>query len=176
MQKKDCYFLGYISKIIGTNGEVAIFIDADNPSKYNNLKYILVEINEQLIPYFISSIKINGSSARVLFEDVDSTEKAQSLTSKQLFLPLEMLPELKGNKFYFHEVIGFTVIDKVKGNIGTIASIIESTSNPIMQIIYNEKEILIPIIKNVIKKVDRENKTIEIEAPEGLIDIYLELN
>ena len=100
MQKKDCYFLGYISKIIGTNGEVAIFIDADNPSKYNNLKYILVEINEQLIPYFISSIKINGSSARVLFEDVDSTEKAQSLTSKQLFLPLEMLPELKGNKFY----------------------------------------------------------------------------
>ncbi len=84
-----------------------------------------------------------------------------------------MLPKLTGNKFYYHEVIGWQVIDKEKGDIGTIASVIDYPAQALFQIMKNDKEILIPIIDQVIKKVDRDKKTMHIEAPNGLIDLYL---
>ena len=89
-------------------------------------------------------------------------------------IPLDRLPKLEGNKFYFHEVIGFNVIDEEKGNIGTIREIYDNMTQPIMAIDFGEKEILIPLIDEVIKQVDRSNKAIHIKAPQGLIDIYLD--
>ena len=66
------------------------------------------------------------------------------------------------------------MIDKQKGNIGTIASVIDYPAQPLFQIINNKKEILFPIIDKLIDCVDRENSTIFVTAPDGLIDIYLD--
>ena len=108
----------------------------------------------------------------VKFQDVDETE-AKELIKAELYLPLSELPPLSGNHFYFHEVIGFQVIDIEKGNIGTCQDFIEISHNPIMQIDHNGTEILIPAIDEVFKEIDRENKQILISAPDGLIDVYL---
>jgi 16S rRNA processing protein RimM len=66
------------------------------------------------------------------------------------------------------------VVDDVYGDIGTIQTIIEYPAQPLFQIINGDKEILVPVIDPVIKQVDRENKTIYITAPNGLIDLYLQ--
>jgi 16S rRNA processing protein RimM len=42
-----------------------------------------------------------------------------------------------------------------------------------MQIDFQGKEILIPAVDEFLKEVDRERKIIHIDAPDGLIDIYL---
>ena len=85
-----------------------------------------------------------------------------------------MLPPLTGNQFYFHEVIGFSVVDKEKGNIGICKEFIDISRQLIMQVEFEDKEILIPAVDEILKELDREKKIIYIEAPEGLIDIYLE--
>jgi 16S rRNA processing protein RimM len=84
-----------------------------------------------------------------------------------------LLPKLTGNKFYFHEVIGFTVVDVSFGNVGTIVHINDKAAQPLFEIDSNGKEIFIPMIDDFIKKVDRKNKKIEVETPEGLIELYL---
>jgi len=84
------------------------------------------------------------------------------------------LPKLDGNKFYYHEIKGFTIIDKNKGNIGVCNDVIDYAQQAIMQIISDKGEILIPIVDNYIKNVNRENHTIEIESPPGLIELYVE--
>ena len=90
-------------------------------------------------------------------------------------ISLSTLAPLSGNKFYFHEVINFEVIDGVKGNIGKIKQILDYPTQAIFEIINAEnKEILIPITDEIISKVDRANQKIEIATPEGLIDLYLE--
>ena len=116
---------------------------------------------------------INGNKAVVTFEDL-TPQEAQALAGHDLYLPLDLLPKLTGNQFYFHEVKGFRVIDAEKGDIGIIQSIIEYPAQPLFQIMKGDTEILIPVIDPVIKKVDREAKTIFIEAPNGLIDLYLQ--
>ncbi len=173
MQIKDCYLLGYVSKTIGNKGEVAFFIDTDNPGKYKTLESVFIEIAGQLVPFFIKEIKLNKNTAIVTIDGINSAEQSVMLVNAKIYLPLDLLPQLKGRNFYYHEIIGFTVIDNNKGNIGTVESIIENANNPLLQIKFGEKEILIPLKNNFIKKVDRENKTIEIDAPEGLIDVYL---
>jgi 16S rRNA processing protein RimM len=173
MKKEDCFYLGKIVKPFSFKGELVLFFDVDDIENYIDLEFVYLEIKDKLIKYEINNLRLQGNKMVCQFKDV-TKEESNMLIGKEMYLPLEFLPKLSGNKFYFHEVIGFNVQDKEKGNIGVIKEIYDNTVQPIMSIDDNGKEILIPIINNVVKNVDRENKLISIEAPQGLIDIYLE--
>lgn len=173
MEIKDCFTLGKITKPFGLKGEVIFFLDVDEPTDYADLDSVFVDVKNQLVPYFIESIRINGNKATVKFEDL-TTEEAVALVGCDLYLPLDLLPKLTGKKFYFHEVINFTVVDSEKGDIGKIASVIDYPAQPLFQIMNNGTEILIPVIDQVIDAVDRDEQTIHITAPAGLIDMYME--
>ena len=111
---------------------------------------------------------------RLKFEDIETEADAEALLKSDLYLPLEMLPKLEDNKFYFHEVIGYTIIDSNFGEVGIINSINDSTAQAIFEIDRNGIEILIPMNDEFIKKVDRSKKVIQVNTPEGLIDLYLQ--
>lgn len=91
-----------------------------------------------------------------------------------MYLPLSTLPKLTGNKFYYHEIEGFTVVDKSFGLVGNVKDVLDYTNQAVMQIFNGEKEIMVPINSHIILRVDREKKEIAIQAPEGLIEMYLE--
>jgi len=173
MTTDQCYRLGNITKPFGIKGQMVFFLDVDTPDDYADLDSAFVEIKGALVPYFFRIDNINGNRAIVTFDDL-TAEQAQALAGHDLYLPLDLLPKLTGNQFYFHEVTGFTVVDSEKGDIGTIQTIIEYPAQPLFQIVKGDKEILIPVVDPVIKKVDRTARTIYITAPNGLIDLYLE--
>jgi 16S rRNA processing protein RimM len=87
---------------------------------------------------------------------------------------MDLLPKLEGDKFYFHEVIGFTINDQDFGEVGILQGINDSTAQSLFEIDRDGIEILIPMNDEFIVKVDRKNKTILLNTPEGLIDLYLE--
>jgi len=173
MKKEDYFNLGIITKTFGKNGEVIFFLDVDSPEDYNTLEMVFIEINQKLIPFFIESIRIKGNYATVKLEDVSSPEKAQKFLKLNLFLPTDLLPELPDEKFYFHEIIGFSVEDENQGNIGIINDILELPEQSLMQILFKEKEILIPIVDEIVTSVDSNNRKVYINSPEGLIDLNL---
>ena len=110
---------------------------------------------------------------RTQFEDVDSEEAAEDIIGKDVYLPLTMLPKLEGNKFYYHEVEGFTAIDQRLGNFGTIQKISDNGVQALFEIEKDNTTILVPVIDEFIIEVNRENKSILFNTPEGLIDLYL---
>ena len=173
MTKEDCFYLGRVAKTHGIKGEITIKLDVDDPSAYHDMKYFLLEINKVLTPFFVEKIVSSGDKFFVTIQDIRTVEAASALTGKEVFLPLEMLPKLSGKQFYYHEVKGFMVIDAKKGVLGPIADVIEYPTQAIIQIFKDKKEILIPILDQVIQKVDRKSKKLYIKAPEGLIDMYL---
>lgn len=174
MRKEDCFYLGKIVSKFSFKGELLIKLDTDEPELYENMESVFVELNKNLVPYFILQSKLHKSDLlRVRFEDVNNEEEADELIGKHLFLPLSLLPKLEGNKFYYHEIIGFKAIDVRKGNIGNITAVKENAAQPLIQIDNQGKEILIPLIDDFIVKVDRSNQTFTFNTPEGLIDMYL---
>lgn len=176
MQKEDCFYLGKIVSKFSFKGELLIKVDSDDPEQYLELESVFVEYRKNLIPFFIDRISLQKSQLlRVKFEDIDTEEDANDLLKKEVYLPLEMLPELDDDQFYYHEIIGFKVIDQTHGEIGTIKSVIDHTAQPLFDISYSGKQILIPINDDFIKKLDKEHKTIYLNTPEGLIGMYLDL-
>jgi len=168
----DYFYLGVITKTFGYKGQVFVYLDTDEPEKYKTLEAVFVKDEDEMLPYMIEDFIYKGANqAIVAFADVNG-EEAKNLVKAELYLPLSFLPPLTGNKFYFHEVIGFDVIDKVKGNIGKCVDFLEMSRQPIMQIDFNGTEILIPAVDEIFETVNRDNKTISIHAPDGLIDIY----
>lgn len=172
MNINECYCLGRVTKPWGTKGQMAIYLDVDTPDDYAGLDSAFVEQKGQLVPYFFHVDQLNGNRAIVTFEELDAAQAA-ALAGHELYLPLDLLPKLEGNRFYFHEVVGFHVVDDQWGDIGTLESVIEYPAQPLFQVMKNGTEVLIPVIDQVIKNVDRENKTIYISAPNGLIELYL---
>ena len=174
MQKEDCFYLGKIVKKYSFKGELLVKLDTDDPSIYTKMESVFIDKNKSLIPFFIERSSLHKSTLlRVKFEDIDSEEDADKLLKSELYLPLEFLPQLTGNKFYYHEIFGFEAEDLSFGLIGIIKGVNDSTNQAILQIDRNGSEILIPLIDDFIKSVDREQKKIILAVPEGLIDIYL---
>lgn len=174
MNTKDCFYLGKIAKLHGFKGEVSLFLDVTNPEDYKELKSVYIEIDSVLTPFFIDSVKIkNKSFIAVKFQGVDDEKAAQNLLKKSLYLPDAILPNLKGTQFYDHEIIGFSVLDNVHGDIGLVEKVIDIASNPLLQIICDKKEILVPIFEGLVQEIDRQKKILYIKTPEGLIDLYL---
>ncbi|MBO4645059.1 MAG: 16S rRNA processing protein RimM [Bacteroidales bacterium] len=171
----DAYFyLGHITKTFGYKGELCVYLDTDEPEKYGQLRAVFLMEGNEYIPYMIESIALRGGkNAIIKFMDVDG-EEAQSLVKSEIYLPISELPPLTGNKFYYHEVIGFEVIDRIKGGIGVCKDFIDVSQQPIMVVDFNDKEILIPAVDDIFENVDRDQKKLFVAAPEGLIDIYLE--
>jgi 16S rRNA processing protein RimM len=168
------YYLGYISKTVGNKGDVMFTLDTDEPDAYAELPMIFIDIKGRFIPYQIEKIIIRGEKAQVHLKDIDNVQLASSLSGTSLHLPIDYLPKLKGNSFYYHEIIGFEVEDKIFGKIGLIKDVLDHSSQAIFQIMHDEKEVLIPIADDFVKKVDRKKKLIKVEVPEGLIELYLQ--
>ena len=174
MRKEDCFYLGKIAKKFSFKGEVLIYLDTDEPELYENMESVFVEFNKNLVPFFIENSSLHkGDFLRVQFEDVITEEDADKLIGCEIYLPLSMLPKLEGNKFYFHEVIGFEIEDLKLGVFGVIESINDSSAQPLFEVLNGSVELLIPMIDPFLVKVDRENKKVVMDLPDGLIDMYL---
>lgn len=172
MKKEDCFYVGIVVGKYSFKGELLVKTDSDNPEDYTNLESIFVELSTGLVPFFIRKCQLHKSSLlRINFEEINSEEDANSLIKKKLFLPLELLPPLKGNKFYYHEVIGFNLTEKNE-TLGVITQIIEQGPQALFEIKNEKGKIsLVPIHDDFILKVDRKTKTIEVQLPEGLLEL-----
>lgn len=174
MRKEDCFYLGKIAKKFSFKGEVLIYLDTDEPELYEDMESVFVEFNKNLVPFFIENSSLHKNDfLRVKFEDTDNEEDADKIIGCEVYLPISMLPKLEGNKFYFHEVIGFEIEDKRLGVFGKIVSVNDSSAQTLFEVVNGSVEILIPMIDQFLVKIDRENKKVIMDLPEGLIEMYL---
>ena len=174
MRKEDCFYLGRIVRKHSFKGEVVIKLDTDEPELYQEMESVYVDFGNNLVPFFIEKSSLHkGNQLRVRFEDVNSEADADAILKSDIYLPLTLLPKLSGDQFYFHEIIGFKVVDRNFGEVGIIVKINETAAQPLFEIDREGTVILIPMVDEFIKKVDRENKKIEVQTPDGLIELYV---
>ena len=174
MTKEECFYLGRIVSKFSFKGEVLIKLDTDEPETYLEMESVFVEYDNNLVPFFIERSSLQKSNLlRAKFEEVDSEEDAEDLLKCDLYLPLNLLPELNEDQFYFHEIIGFTVEDENYGTVGTLTGVNDTTAQALFEIEKEGKQILIPMNDEFLQKVDKQNKVICVKTPEGLIDLYL---
>lgn len=173
-QKEDCFYLGTIISKFSFKGEVLIKLDTDNPKRYVQEESFFVDYHKNLVPFFVEQSQLQKDSLlRVKFEDINTEEDAQDLIKKEVFLPLTKLPDLDEGQFYYHELIGFTVFDQHSDQVGILKAVYDNTPQPLFIIDHKGTEVLVPLTDDFIIKIDKPNKEVHLDLPDGLIDMYL---
>ena len=173
MKKEDCYFLGKITRRHGLQGNVFLKLDTDQPEMYNKLDSIFIEINGLLVPFFVAKQSWSKGDTLIISYKNSTEALVDQTIGRDVFMPLSTLPKLIGNKFYYHEVIGFEIREEDGKTCGNIVSINDQTAQHYFILDLAGKEIIIPIIKDWILELNREEKYLKMQLPEGLMDVFL---
>lgn len=174
MDISDFFCLGKVVKTHGLDGELSGFIDSDDPLSYSIITSVFFSLPQGMIPFPLKMIDCQDNGQCIFkLKGIDNIEQARRFANKPMFLPLSMLPKLTGKNFYFHEIIGYKVVDQNKMVIGTVKGVMEHQIQPILEILHQGVDVLVPIHDDLLISVDREEKELHIIIPEGLLDLYL---
>lgn len=173
MTQEEAFYIGYITKTKGLKGEVQLFFEYDEPELLD-LDVVFAEINGKMVPFFVSSCKLqNNGTGNLYFDEVDHIDKAQALVKKKIYLPLTKLPDRSDDDFHYNDLKGFTVSDETQGELGEIIEVNEYPQQFVATVLYKGNEIMFPLNDDLIVEIDEEEETLLVDLPEGLLDIYL---
>lgn len=171
MKITDCYKVGLVMKPHGLKGEVTVSLDANAPNDLAGLDAIFIKLNDQLVPYFITSVSMKGNKAFVKFDDVNTVDDASKISKHEMYLPKAARPKTGRGEFYDDEITGFNVEDEKEGPLGPVTEVVQAGANRLLSVRFGDKDLLIPINAPFIKSVNKTKKVVRVELPDGYLDL-----
>ncbi|MDZ5474364.1 ribosome maturation factor RimM [Bacillus sp. 31A1R] len=165
--------VGKLVNTHGIKGEVRVVSKTDFVNeryKPGNHLYLFMPDTDTPIELVVASHRQHKSFDLLTFEGYPNMNDVEKFKGGILKVPESQLGELENNEFYFHEIIGCEVFTVKGEEIGKIREILTPGANDVWVIKgKGGKDILIPYIEQVVKKVDIKEKIILIEPMEGLL-------
>ncbi len=160
--------LGKIVNTHGIKGEVRIYPYTDDMKAALKLKKIYLDSSKEEV--LVRSIKVHKNMFIASLDKIDSMEKAEKLKDKMIYKESAKAEDLEEDEYYVSDLIGLEVLLENGESFGIVKDIISTGANDVYTISTKEHgEVLIPAIKDVVKKIDIKEKKIYISLMEGLI-------
>lgn len=174
MSAAELISFGKVLKTFGNKGDLTLRLKCRKVPLPDHIPHLFFSLDGEIVPFFVISFEIKSDDTAIIrLEDMDNPESAATLRGAEVLIPRQWMPEAPGDEYYFHEIIGFSVVDDTYGEIGLVAELLELPRQLLLRVMQGEKEILIPAVTGIVRKVDKKKRTIRINAPEGLIAMYL---
>tara|TARA_Y100001970_G_scaffold88747_1_gene112043 strand:+ start:13 stop:525 length:513 start_codon:yes stop_codon:yes gene_type:complete len=163
--------IGTIALKHGSSGNLILKVSNKNFNGLSKVNFLFIEINKKHIPFRLdSSNTFRNKSYKIKLNEVNDEYYANQLISKSVFIESDDHKDEKKETHVYSEVINFQVYSN-KEKIGEIIGINENLPQQVFEINYNSKTVMVPIHKDLIIKIDKENKNIFLRIPDGLLDI-----
>ena len=162
--------IGKIVKVHGLKGQVIVKAYSGNADNFDpgSEVYVIGGGFEKILT--ICTVQKVKNNFRIGWDEVKDRIAAEELIGMEICIPEGSLKKLSENNYYVFDLIGCRIIDEQGNEYGTVDEVINNPANDLLQIIKNKKEYLVPMIKEIVKKIDLENKQIIIEPMDGLFD------
>ncbi len=159
--------IGKITKPHGVKGEVIIRNESRWYEPFSNLTKVLAETGSKKTYLEIETIRHFNDKIAVKFKGIDNPEDAAKYRNMELKISKNKMPELQDEEYYGFEIRGFKVFDLYDNCHGEVIDIVNLPANDVLVVkMEDEKEILIPAVKTVIKKIDTAGKKVVVESIE----------
>ncbi len=159
--------IGQIVNTHGLRGDVKVMPWCDDPEIFHELAYVLIDGEE----YEIQKSSLHKNAVLLKLKGIDHINDAENYRNKVLTIPREELGELPEGTYYICDLLGCSVETVDGRNLGKICDIIKTGSNDVYVVEdITKKQVLIPVIDEVIKSVSIDERRIVIEPLKGLID------
>lgn len=118
----------------------------------------------------IHSIRPDREFLIISFHGISNCEEASTLRNAMIEVDAAMLPELGKNEYYYHQIIGLSVVTPDGETIGRVTEIMETPGNELYVVQGTDKEYLIPAVKSIIADINLKTGTMTIAPIDGLLD------
>ncbi len=174
MKPSELIGIGKIVKTHGIHGE--LIIEAIDSEIFENIEGpVFIIIDGLPVPFFIKNASPTTSTRfRVSLKWIDSETKAKALINTPIFAPSGSL-SISESQFNQSPnlLIGFNVSDLHYGLLGPVTGILYQNNNPLLAIQHPKAEILVPLHPDLVLNLNYRKKTMEIDAPQGLLNLYI---
>ena len=161
--------IGQIVNTNGLKGVVKVNPFTDDISKFEDLKFVYIQLKNELKKVKIEQVRYNKNQVLLKLEGIDSIEEAEKYRNFYLKTEKESQEDLGEDTYYIVDLIGIDVYSDKNEYLGKIEDVFPTGSNDVYVVKDNlGKQILIPAIADVVKKVDLENKKMTINLIPGL--------
>ncbi len=174
IRRADFEEVGYLKKLVGTDGAFLLKLKQTNNWFITEKKPIFIELDGNLVPFFMDNIKQDKSEPIIHFDNILSREKAVSFLDKTCFYPKKLLVNTEITPT-LENLAGYTLVDKASSLELIITNINLIPGNPLLEVIYKEKSFDIPFLNDAVKSFDAEKQIIHSNYPEGLLQSLLDM-
>lgn len=160
---------GKVRRPHGVRGEVVVELYTDFPERLR--PKTKVYLGEQHIPQVLRSARPHKEGLLLAFEGIGTPEEAGCFRNQTLYVSTKTLPRLADGEYYFHQLIGLTVVEEDGSALGTLTAIMETGANDVYVVTAaSGAEILLPAIAEVVLGVDLEAQTMRVHLLPGLVE------
>lgn len=165
----DLFEVGEIVKTRGLRGCLKVSSYLEQKDVFARLKFVYIEQASGVKKRFrLTKVDISDKFLFIELEGVSDPETARALVGCQVFLPADILGKLPEGEYYWRDIIGLDVFNEENKYIGKIAAVFPTGSNDVYVCKGEGKEILLPAIADVIRKIDVNQGIMIVKLMEGL--------
>jgi 16S rRNA processing protein RimM len=174
MDVNDCVKIGFITKAHGIKGEVRISLEDEEIIDLEEIESVYVLQGTGLTQFILEEVRPQpGNEVLLKFKGVATRNESELLARNPLYVAKADLPEPEEGEFYYHEIMGFQVVDDKLGALGEVIGVEPMPGQDLLRMRYQGREVLIPMAEHIVKQVDRDARTVQTHLPEGLLEVYL---
>ncbi len=162
--------IGQITKPFGLKGDVKVYPYTgfiDERFAKNNTVYL--KVDNEYLPVIIEKANLHKGLVNVKFKEYNHINDIEKYSRTDIYFDKSKLHKLANGEYYIFELVGLKAYDQNNTYLGDVIEVVEGIAHNNLKISHEPKPFLIPNIKQFVKKVDLENKTIHLELIEGII-------
>lgn len=173
IQEKNLLKIGKILKPHGVKGDMTFLFDQQEFAEADNNYYFFL-LDGLFVPFFVEDFRFTSDkNANIKIEGIDAIEEAVNYNDTFIYLPKELIGEIKKDEYLkseWEQFIGYTILDESKTVIGVIKEVDSSTMNVLFVVENKDEDVLIPATIDFIIEVNQTEQQIFLKLPEGLIE------
>jgi 16S rRNA processing protein RimM len=163
--------IGRIVRSHGLTGRMKVLSYLESQDVLDHLEVVSVGRRVQdAVTFSLDSLQTGRKWFIMKLAGVEDKDAASQLVGSSLWMPLEKIKKLPDGEYYWHELIGLAVVTEEGRILGRIKSVFPTGSNDVYVCRGNGKEILLPAIDDVVRKIDLEQRVVVVRLLEGLAD------
>ncbi|MDR6552844.1 ribosome maturation factor RimM [Paenibacillus qinlingensis] len=164
--------VGKVVNSHGIRGELKIVPETDFPERFDvGNSLIIVDSQNKQTPVTVKTSRLHKNVFIVLFSQFSNINDVEKFKGSLIKIEAKNQKPLEEGEYYYREIIGCKVVTEDEQELGLISEILTPGANDVWVVsLPKGKQLLLPVIDDVILKVDIPNKTIRIHLMEGLLE------
>ena len=163
--------IGYVAGSHGLHGALRVRTDDPGSTTLLTLKRLFVETAAGRREFkVLEASALSAGNHRVILDGIGDADAAEALRGGAVMVAAADLPPLGDGEFYYFQLAGAEVMLTDGRRLGTIEDIMSTGAHDVWVVRDGEREVLVPVISDVVKAMDLAARRVTIEAVPGLLD------